>query len=269
MTTTNLLVIEANRVQSLSVDPIRQELTWRAAAGLPKPVTVLDVVAALGDEPTPADILSEMADDLDSLEPEWLEAHLACYQRAGAVEQMRGALEQVGRARAARHWHTDSPARFGLVAGPVQAALDRLAVVAKALPAGPAALRPEANIDAGTTPDLAEARDLLKRIGQMLGALRIEIGAQRMNRWAVALLDVPAVEPARFQRFNATLLNPSAERDAVQEAARYDDTDLLVVDTLRGGLPPLSLRLVTSRAELAERAEHVHAAHLVVTEERR
>lgn len=267
MTAVNLIETAANRV--MVMDPVRQELAWREAAGMPNEVSVIDALALLDEEPKPNDVLASMVDDMESLSPEWLDESLERYQRAVQVQALRSNLEIAGRNIAGQRRALTTTARFE-VSGPRMAeALEQLALVLKALPEGDATLRPEASIDAGTTEELAEARALLNRIGAMLGGLPVDGGRRLMNRWTLALIDIPQVEPARIKGHGMPALNPSPARDAIQEAAQYTNVDALVIDILRDKWQPLSLRVVTGRGELQARSERVHTAHQVVVEERR
>lgn len=268
MTTTNLLVRAAHRVRAMSQDPVRQDLAWREAAGLPRPPTVLDVLAALDEEQTPDEVLEEMVKDPAALDAEWLEERVRLYQRARQVQRLRADLEQAARNHAGRRRRETATAQYAAIAAPIDDALTQLAALSKALPEGASALRPEASIDASTTEQLAEVRRLLDRIGAMLGSLPQQPGHRRLSEWALALIDVPMVEPARVLRFGTEVLNPSPARDAIVAACEYDDLDRLVVDISRGALPPLNLRIVEGRNQVVERAERVQTAHLVVTQER-
>lgn len=262
MTSSNVLESAANRLQVMTC-PVEQDLAWRVAAGLPKPVTVLDALSVLDEEPAPAEVASMMVADLESLSPEWIERHLHLYGRAVQVQAFRSSVEQAGRSVALQRRGEGLSERFGLVAGPVSDALTRLTTLLKSLPDGEAALRPEASIDAHTTNELAEARDLLVRIGTMIGSLQVELSGRLMHKWALALIDIPEVEAAEVQRIGTPVLNPSTKRDAVTEVAQCRDLDQLVIAVLRNTWPCLSLRLVESRAEYQSRAQRVHEAHLV------
>ena len=189
--TSNLFVTAAGRTRSgLLTDPLRAEVAVYEAAGFERPRTVLDILERLDAEATPEQVIQDMTQDAESLGDDWLEDALTRYARAACIQEMRGKLSLSGRRHATEARRADPAGTFDLVSGSITDALARLRVPSKALPHGAAALRPEANIDAHTTDELAEARQTLTRLGTMVGLLPAP-ASKLINGDLLLILDVP------------------------------------------------------------------------------
>lgn len=249
------------------------------ALGVEPPTWPADQVAELLDaEPGVEAVLTRVTDEArnrDSFGPDWLEDALDKLTRAHAADSLRRSAVGIRQYAARTQQGAARAAAVREFTKPVSTLLERLGVVAAQLPAH-ALLDDAAAVATGAGTELAEARDILRRLSAavetyrpttaMMGEL---MSAHRPgHRYIIGgLVELPAVEPEKraANMYVRKTLNPSADRDAVREFTKLadDDLDAAILRVARGEFPPLRLSWAESSAEVRERVARLARAQEV------
>lgn len=260
MTQANLYLLAVAQTRAIAMqDPLKQTAMMRDAAGLPPLVTALDVLARLGDAESATDVVRDLVLNAESWHDRDLDEAVHRFARARATADLREALTNGARTMVPALTHGE---RFEMAKQPVAKLLKKLSSLVASMPAGSAVMDPTANIDAGTTSELAEVRRILKRLGHIVGWLPRGAGNRGVAADLLALVDVPSVEPSRIRESDGVELNPSPQREIIRTLAEKHtkDSDVALIDVLRGEYPGVTARLAASRTEQAERDERVGLA---------
>lgn len=262
----NVYALACSRSRSLALQPLQQEAVVREAARLTTRRTGLDLLKALDGHETADEIVTTMVSNAENIKDADLDGYVQRFERALTVATLRARLATACRSRTIPS-QVGQGAKFEIVVPVATEMLAELASLASRLPAGTEAMKAMSNIDGGSTEELGRARDLLRRLGTVIGWMPREQCAPGVPADILPLLDVPEVGHSEVRATDQQELNPNPIRDSIRHvcAQAHADTDLALISVLRGDHQGLTLRPASSRAEVHDRAKRVRAAHQVLT----